>query len=394
MKTLTILGSTGSIGVQALDIIARHPDRFSVFALTAHNNVEKLYEQCVQFRPQYAVMIDEAAAQTLSKKIKANNLTTDVLLGVQALAQVASDDTPDIVLAAIVGSAGLDSTMAAVRAGKRVLLANKESLVMAGALMVSALQVSGAEILPVDSEHNAIFQCLPSDFIPCQDIPKGVDAIVLTASGGPFRQTPIETLASVTPQQAIAHPNWSMGNKISVDSATMMNKGLEVIEAHWLYGLPAEQIEVVIHPQSIIHSMVRMRDGSVLAQMAQHDMRVPIAHVLAWPERITSGVNSLDFTTLGPLEFEKPAVARYPCFALAYDALREGGTAMTLLNAANEVAVAEFLAGRLRFDQISMLVSEVLNQVAAVPADSLEAVICADREAREVALTKMPVFTA
>jgi len=393
MTTLSILGSTGSIGTQALDIIAAHPDRFSVFALSAHRNVEKLYEQCVQFLPQYAVMVDEAAAFALSQKLKTAKLQTEVLVGEQALAQVAADTASNTVLAAIVGSPGLPSTMAAVRAGKRVLLANKESLVMAGALMTSALREYNAEILPVDSEHNAIFQCLPSDFRPGKGRPQGVESIVLTASGGPFRLTPVDALASVTPKQAVAHPNWSMGRKVSVDSATMMNKGLEIIEAHWLFGLPVEQLEVVIHPQSIVHSMVKMQDGSVLAHLAKPDMHVPIAHALAWPDRIASGVSTLDFANIGRLEFEKPSLERYPCLALAYEALRSGAAAMVVLNAANEVAVSAFLDRSLRFDQISQVVSEVLNQLPLSSVETLEAVLDIDHQARRQALRVLGTIT-
>ena len=385
MKNMTILGSTGSIGTQTLDIIATHPDRFSVFALTAHRNVDRLYEQCFQFHPQYAVMVDDNAALKLSQKIKAAKLQTEVLAGKKALVQVAADSASDTVMAAIVGGAGLHSTMAAIRAGKRVLLANKESLVMAGALMVSALREHAAEILPVDSEHNAIFQCLPCDFQAGKGRPRGVESIVLTASGGPFRLTPVEVLASVTPEQAVAHPNWSMGRKVSVDSATMMNKGLEVIEAHWLFGLPAEQIDVVIHPQSVVHSMVNMLDGSVLAHFAKSDMHVPIAHALAWPDRIDSGVSALDFAKVGPLEFEKPSLERYPCLGLAYEALQAGGTAMVLLNAANEVAVSAFLEGNLRFDQISCVVTEVLNQTPVTCVDTLDTIMLADQISRKEA---------
>ena len=383
-RTLAILGATGSIGASTLDVLARHPERFRVAALTAHRRVVPMTEACLRFRPRYAVMTEEASAATLRTELRRAGLDTEVLAGAEGLAAVATLPEVDSVMAAIVGAAGLRPTLAAARAGKRVLLANKEALVMAGRLFMDAVRDSGARLLPIDSEHNAILQSLPPDF--SGDLrAAGVRRILLTASGGPFRSTPLERLAAVTPAQACAHPNWVMGRKISVDSATMMNKGLEVIEAHWLFGAPAEAIEVVIHPQSVIHSMVEYVDGSVLAQLGNPDMRTPIAHALGFPERIESGARALNFFELGALNFERPDLARFPCLALAYQALRAGGSAPAVLNAANEVAVEQFLKGELAFDRIAHLIEDVLSRVDGMPVERLEDVLSADRAAREAA---------
>jgi 1-deoxy-D-xylulose-5-phosphate reductoisomerase len=383
-RTLTILGATGSIGASTLDVLARHPERFRVAALTAQRQVGPMLQACLRFQPHYAVMTEEASASTLRAELRRAGLATEVLAGAEGLAVVATLPEVDSVMAAIVGAAGLRPTLAAARAGKRVLLANKEALVMAGRLFMDAVRDSGARLLPIDSEHNAILQSLPADF--SGDLrAAGVRRILLTASGGPFRSTPLERLAAVTPAQACAHPNWVMGRKISVDSATMMNKGLEVIEAHWLFGAPAEAIEVVIHPQSVIHSMVEYVDGSVLAQLGNPDMRTPIAHALGFPERIESGARALNFFELGALNFERPDLARFPCLALAYQALRAGGSAPAVLNAANEVAVEQFLKGELAFDRIAHLIDDVLSRVDGMPVERLEDVLSADRAAREAA---------
>ena len=383
-RTLTILGATGSIGASTLDVLARHPERFRVAALTAQRQVGPMLQACLRFQPHYAVMTEEASASTLRAELRRAGLATEVLAGAEGLAVVATLPEVDSVMAAIVGAAGLRPTLAAARAGKRVLLANKEALVMAGRLFMDAVRDSGARLLPIDSEHNAILQSLPADF--SGDLrAAGVRRILLPASGGPFRSTPLERLAAVTPAQACAHPNWVMGRKISVDSATMMNKGLEVIEAHWLFGAPAEAIEVVIHPQSVIHSMVEYVDGSVLAQLGNPDMRTPIAHALGFPERIESGARALNFFELGALNFERPDLARFPCLALAYQALRAGGSAPAVLNAANEVAVEQFLKGELAFDRIAHLIDDVLSRVDGMPVERLEDVLSADRAAREAA---------
>ncbi len=373
-RVITVLGATGSVGVSALDVIARHADRYRVFALTAHTNVELLAEQCARFKPACAVVADAAHLDAAKECLR--GLPTQALAGAAALEQVAADERCDTVIAGITGAVGLAPTLAAVRAGKRVLLANKEALVMAGALFMRAVKDSGAVLLPVDSEHNGVFQCL------AQAPAAAVEKIILTASGGPFLDTPASALATVTPAQACAHPNWDMGAKISVDSATMMNKGLEVIEACWLFDLSPEQIEVLVHPQSVLHAMVVLKDGSVLAQLAQPDMRVPIACALAWPERIASGVSALDFTRGVQLQLQAVDEGKFPCLALAWRALRAGGTAIIALNAANEVAVAEFLAGRLRFDQIAEVVQTVVDATKAQPADSLAAITAADAAAR------------
>lgn len=380
VQRLTLLGSTGSIGTSTLDVVARHPQRFEVFALTAHRQWERLLEQVRRFHPRFAVLTEAGAAEQLAEAVRREGLPTQVCQGESALAEVASAREVDSVLAAIVGAAGLKPALAAARAGKRLLLANKESLVMSGALFMQAVQAGGARLLPIDSEHNAVFQCLPNDGGSLAR--RGVRRILLTASGGPFRTRSVESLEEVTPAEACAHPNWVMGRKISVDSATMMNKGLEVIEAHWLFGASPEQIEVVIHPQSVIHSLVEYVDGSVLAQLCNPDMRTPIAHALAWPERIESGVTPLDLVRIGRLDFEAPDPVRFPCLRLAFEALRTGGTAPAILNAANEVAVEAFLAGRLRFRGIPTLIEAVLESVAVTAADSLEAVLAADARAR------------
>ncbi len=384
MKGVTILGSTGSIGVSTLDVIGRHPDRYRVVALTAHRDVERMLEQCQRFHPTVAVMADEAAGRRLAKGLAERGIATEVLCGLRGLETAAAMPGADFVMAAIVGAAGLLPTLAAVRAGKRVLLANKEVLVMAGRLFMQEAESHGTEILPIDSEHNAVFQCLPAERARDLDL-SGVTRILLTASGGPFRNTPLEALAEVTPAQACAHPNWDMGRKISVDSATMMNKGLEVIEAHWLFHAPAEKIQVVLHPQSVIHSMVEYADGSVLAQLGNPDMRTPIAHALAWPERIESGVGSLDLFKVARLDFEAPDLVRFPCLRLAFEAIEAGGSAPAILNAANEVAVAAFLDERLPFTAIAEVVEETLQRLPAAEADSLEHLLQIDSEARGVA---------
>ncbi len=384
MQQVVILGATGSVGASTLDVLARHPAHFQVLALTAQRNVTRLVAQCVQHQPRYAVVADASQRALLEQQLRAAGSATVALGGAEALAQVAALPDTDIVMAAIVGAAGLLPTLAAARAGKRILLANKEALVLAGPLFLAAAQAGGAEILPIDSEHNAIFQCLPAPFVPGQ-APAGVTRIVLTASGGPFRQTPLAELATVTPEAACAHPNWQMGRKISVDSATMMNKGLELIEAHWLFGLPAERLTVLLHPQSLIHSLVEYCDGSQLAQLGQPDMRVPIAHALGWPRRLDSGVARLDLAAAGKLEFSPLDPARYPCLTLAYQALQQGGTAPAVLNAANEVAVAAFLARQLRFTDIATLVAAVLNAHPPTPLAHLETALAADALARQQA---------
>jgi 1-deoxy-D-xylulose-5-phosphate reductoisomerase len=382
---LTILGATGSIGVSTLDVVARHPDRFEVVALTGHSQVEVLAAQCRQFRPAWAVVGSAETAQRLARLLRDAGSRTEVLYGADALAQVASLPEVDAVMAAIVGAAGLPPTLAAARAGKRVLLANKEALVMAGAVFMAEVRRAGALLLPIDSEHNAVFQSMPCNY--SGDMTRGgVRRILLTASGGPFRTASPELLARVTPEQAVAHPNWVMGRKISVDSATMMNKGLEVIEAHWLFNAPADRIDVVIHPQSVIHSLVDYEDGSVLAQLGNPDMRTPIAHALAWPERIDSGVSPLDLFAVGQLNFERPDLARFPCLDLAYRALRAQGNAAAVLNAANEVAVTAFLERRLTFLGIADVIAATLDVVAAAPVDDLAAVLEADRQGRAAAL--------
>ena len=383
-QKITVLGATGSIGMNTLDVVARHPERFEIVALCAHSQHQRLLEQCVQFRPSYAVLVNPESAAKLTRAIKQMGLKTEVLVGTEALEKVASLPEVDSVMAAIVGAAGLRPTLAAARTGKRVLLANKEALVMAGPIFMNAIKQSKAMLLPIDSEHNAIFQSLPMNFT--RDLPKaGVRRIVLTASGGPFRSTPLKKLEHVTPDEACAHPNWIMGRKISVDSATMMNKGLEVIEAHWLFGASADDIEVVIHPQSVIHSMVVYNDGSVIAQLGNPDMRTPIAHALGFPDRIEAGVAPLSLPEIGRLEFMEPDYGRFPCLKLAYQALRQGGTAPAILNAANEVAVESFLNCSLSFLQIPTLIESILNEVEIDSILSLEDVLAADANARKIA---------
>ncbi|MBA1443645.1 MAG: 1-deoxy-D-xylulose-5-phosphate reductoisomerase [Chromatiales bacterium] len=381
MKGLTVLGSTGSIGLSTLDVVARHPERYRVVALTANRDVDGLLGQCLSFKPQIAVMADATSAAELAKRLAEKSSDVEVLSGVAGLEQVAAMPEADYVMAAIVGAAGLLPAMAAVRAGKRILLANKEALVVSGHLFMEAAEVHAAEILPIDSEHNAVFQCMPADFQRGLE-QVGVRKILLTASGGPFRTMPLEGLKTVPPEQACAHPNWDMGRKISVDSATMMNKGLEVIEACWLFHTSPQQIQVVLHPQSVIHSMVEYNDGSVLAQLGNPDMRTPIAHALAWPERIDSGVDRLDLFQVARLDFVAPDLERFPCLRLAYEAIEAGGTAPAVLNAANEVAVQAFLEGRLGFLGIPALVERTLDALEVMPADSLEQLLDQDHQAR------------
>jgi 1-deoxy-D-xylulose-5-phosphate reductoisomerase len=384
---VAVLGSTGSIGASTLDVLGRHPDRFRVVALAAHRNVERIAEQCQRFRPDYAALSEPAAAAELATRLAACGLATRVLAGEAALEELAALPEAGYVMAAIVGAAGLRSTLAAARAGKRLLLANKESLVMAGPLVMQAVRKSGALLIPIDSEHNAIFQCLPQGGSSGggSGVPVGVRRLLLTASGGPFLDWPPAALASVTPEQACAHPNWVMGRKISVDSATLMNKGLELIEACALFGLPPERIEIVIHRQSIVHSLVEYLDGSVLAQLGSPDMRTPIAQALAWPERIASGVQSLDLIKVGKLEFRAPDAARFPCLALAPAAIRQGGLMPAILNAANEVAVQSFLDGRLNFLDIPAVIETVMNDVRGGAVTDLETVLGVDARAREAA---------
>ena len=379
---ITILGATGSVGVSTLDVVSRYPERFRVVALTAHTDIDTLAAQCRQFLPQYAVMADPAAAEQLEQRLR--NMAPDVrvLAGSDALVEVVGLPEVDYVMAAIVGAAGLLPSLEAARKGKHVLLANKEALVMSGALFMQAVRDNNAILLPIDSEHNALLQCMPDGY-RAGTVPPGVSSITLTASGGPFRETPVSKLASVTPEQACAHPNWDMGRKISVDSATMMNKGLEVIEAGWLFDLPVENIRVVLHPQSILHSMVEYSDSSVLAQLGNPDMRIPISHALGWPDRIVSGAEPLDIVAIGQLQFSEPDLERFPCLALAFDAWRAGGTAPALLNAANEVAVQAFLDRQLAFTDIPRVIAYVMDHCDVQDAGSLEAVLGADARARE-----------
>ena len=389
---VTILGSTGSIGQSTLDVISRHPDRFSVYALTAHSRIDLLVEQALRTLAAVIVVPDDAAAARFRAIWPAGARLPDIRVGAQALAETAADPGCDTVMAAIVGAAGLPGALAAARAGKRVLLANKEALVAAGSLFMGAVRESGAELLPIDSEHNAIFQCLPHDGRASapQGPAAGVRRLILTASGGPFRTRDWSDLHEVTPAQACAHPNWSMGRKISVDSATMLNKGLEVIEAHWLFAMPPDRINVVIHPQSVVHSMVEYEDGSVVAQLGQPDMRTPIAYGLGFPDRIASGVGLLDLATSGRLDFETPDLGRFPCLALAFDALRAGQTACIALNAANEVAVDAFLAGRLRYTAIAGMIGDTLDWQAGqrtCAIESIDDVLELDRRARNFCLS-------
>lgn len=383
-QVLTILGSTGSIGESTLDVVSRHPEKFRVFALAGHRQVDKLAAQCKQFRPEYAVVGDAGHAAELEKKLKQEGIDTQVLYGAQALIDVASADEVSGVMCAIVGAAGLPSALAAARKGKTIYLANKETLVVSGALFMETARQNGATVLPIDSEHNAIFQVLPRDYTGRLN-EHGINSIILTASGGPFLNADLSTFDSITPEQAVKHPNWSMGRKISVDSASMMNKGLELIEAHWLFNCPPEKLEVVIHPQSVIHSMVRYRDGSVLAQLGNPDMRTPIAYCLGLPERIDSGVGELDFGALSALTFQEPDFDRFPCLKLAYQAMNAGGVAPCVLNAANEVAVAAFLDKRIKFTDIAKVVAHCLAQDFSDGHHDIESLLAQDAQTRRQA---------
>jgi 1-deoxy-D-xylulose-5-phosphate reductoisomerase len=390
-QNLAILGATGSIGLNTLDVAARHPQRFRIFALSANERIDELAELCLRHQPRYAVVAQAFQAEVLGKRLRPG--TTEILVGAQGLECIAAHAETDCVMAAIVGAAGLAPTLAAARAGKKLLLANKEALVMAGPLFMQAVRASHATLLPIDSEHNAVFQCLPDSFAG-NIAGHGVRRVLLTASGGPFRETALEQLRSVTPEQACAHPNWVMGRKISVDSATMMNKALEIIEAHWLFGAQAEQIEVVVHPQSVVHSMVEYADGSVIAQLGNPDMRTPIAHALAHPERIEAGVSSLDLSRIGRLDFSAPDFARFPALRLGYRALKEGGTSPATLNAANEVAVAAFLERRLPFLAITAVIEAVMNELTPRALTRLDDVLDADATARRHAERQVGVIAA
>lgn len=380
-QVLTILGSTGSIGESTLDVVARHPDKFRIFALAGHKQVAKLARQCERFKPRFAVVADAEHAGQLEQYLKSAGCQTEVLYGGQALIDVASATEVTGVMAAIVGAAGLPSALAAAKAGKTIYLANKETLVVSGALFMETARENGAKVLPVDSEHNAVYQVLPQDYSGRLNV-HGIQSIILTASGGPFLDTDLSTFDDITPEQAVKHPNWSMGQKISVDSATMMNKGLELIEAHWLFNCPPDKLEVVIHPQSVIHSMVRYLDGSVLAQMGNPDMRTPIAYCLGLPERIESGVGALDFGKLSALTFREPDLNRFPCLKLAYDAMYAGGGAPCVLNAANEEAVAAFLAGKARFTDIARIVAHCLAQDFSDGLKDIESLLAQDAQTR------------
>ncbi|MEY4717838.1 MAG: hypothetical protein RL563_456 [Pseudomonadota bacterium] len=387
MKGICILGATGSIGVSTLDVVARHPDQYRVVALTANGNIDALFDQCMIFHPDYAVVADETKVSTFRDRIAASTFPDiQVLAGAKALETVSTLDSVDAVMAAIVGAAGLLPTLAAAKAGKTVLLANKEALVMSGQIFMKAVADSGAVLLPIDSEHNAIFQCMPAGYTTGHRAHQA-RRILLTASGGPFRKTPLEQLPDVTPEQAVAHPKWDMGRKISVDSATMMNKGLELIEACLLFNIDPDAIQVVIHPQSIIHSMVDYVDGSVLAQMGNPDMRTPIAHAMAWPERFESGVDPLDIFQVAHMDFERPDLQRFPCLRLAYEAIKAGGIMPTVLNAANEIAVDAFLNEKVRFTDIALIIERSMESFSPEVADSLEAILLADSNARVVALS-------
>ncbi|BBB15345.1 1-deoxy-D-xylulose 5-phosphate reductoisomerase [Candidatus Rickettsiella viridis] len=385
MKALTILGSTGSIGVNTLDIIGQYPDRFKVIALTAHHNIELLFKQCIHYKPAYAVVSTEKLADNLQQRLRERSLNTEVLFGAKALADVASLSEVDTVMAAIVGAAGLLPTLAAIKAKKQILLANKEALVMAGPLFIEEAKRAQVTLLPIDSEHNAIFQCLYGRFEPGIP-PKEVSKIILTASGGALRNKPLAQLKDTTPLEACQHPNWVMGQKINIDSATLMNKGFEVIEAHFLFGLSPDQIDVVLHPQSIIHSLVEYRDGSMLAQLSSPDMRIPISYALAWPERLENSATHLDLLKVAQLDFKPIEEARYPCLGLAMQALKIGGTATTILNAANEIMVQAFLEGKIRFTEIASLNQQVLEKIHSCPVVSVEAIVEDDSFARAVAL--------
>ncbi|MEQ1620358.1 MAG: 1-deoxy-D-xylulose-5-phosphate reductoisomerase [Methylococcales bacterium] len=384
MKGICILGATGSIGVSTLDVVARHPDLYKVIALTANNNIDLLFEQCLQHRPKVVVVVDADKADSFKAKLQNSDIPDiKVLSGAAALEEVAVLVEVDSVMAAIVGAAGLLPTLAAAKVGKTILLANKEALVMSGAIFLKAVTDSGADLLPIDSEHNAIFQCMPAGYRTGIHA-KTARRILLTASGGPFREMPIEKMADVTPAQAVAHPNWDMGKKISVDSATMMNKGLEMIEACLLFNMAPEQIEVVIHPQSVIHSMVDYVDGTVLAQMGNPDMRVPIAHAMAWPDRFESGVEPLNIFDVKRMDFEKPDLQRFPCLRLAYEAIAAGGIMPTVLNAANEIAVDAFLNERVRFTDIPVIIERTMHKFKATPADTLDIILETDQQARVI----------
>jgi len=382
---VAILGATGSIGINTLDVIQRNPARYRVVALTAHRDVERMVQLCHQYHPAYAVMADPAAAERLQNALHDAAGQVRVLGGAEALCEVVALAEVDTVMAAIVGAAGLLPTLEAARRGKRILLANKEALVMSGARFMQEIKQGGAVLLPVDSEHNALFQGMPANYAPGSGRPEGVTKIMLTASGGPFRNTPPAQLSNITPEQACAHPNWAMGRKISVDSATMMNKGLEVIEACWLYAMPANDVQVVIHPQSVVHSMVQYQDGSVLAQLGNPDMRTPIAHCLGWPQRIDAGVEALDMLAVGRLDFEAPDLQRFPCLRLAQEACRAGGTSAAILNAANEIAVQAFLEGQLGFTDIPAVIETVLEKLTPGDAGSIDAILADDTRARDCA---------
>ncbi len=383
MKGLCVLGATGSIGVSTLDVAARHPDLYEIVVLTANGNIDALYQQCLQYKPQYAVVADEEKGKIFKQQIAVSPVANiKVLIGSQALEEVAILDEVDSVMAAIVGAAGLLPTLAAAKAGKTVLLANKEALVMSGDIFLQAVSESGAKLLPIDSEHNAIFQCMPAGYETAHQ-EKQVRRILLTASGGPFRQTPVDQLVNVTPEQAVAHPNWDMGRKISVDSATMMNKGLELIEACLLFSVSSDKIQVVIHPESIIHSMVDYVDGTVLAQMGNPDMRIPIAHAMAWPERFDSGAEPLDIFKVEQLNFEQPDLQRFPCLRLAHQAIDAGGIMPAVLNAANEIAVEAFLQEQIRFTDIPVVIEKCMQKFNPEKADSLDAILQADNFARD-----------
>lgn len=384
MKGICILGATGSIGVNTLDVVTRHPDKYKIIALSANSQVDRLVEQCEKYQPEYAVIADDNVKEELISKLKSKNISIQVLSGIEGLETIASLPQVDYVMAAIVGAAGLKPTLAAARAGKRILLANKEALVMSGQIFMDEVKKNNAELLPIDSEHNAIFQCMPEDYEKGL-VESGITKILLTGSGGPFRTRSLDELENVTPDEACAHPNWSMGRKISVDSATMMNKGLELIEACWLFNATPDDIQIVVHPQSVIHSMVQYADGSVLAQLGQPDMRTPIAHALSWPERIESGVEKLDLFSVAKLEFEQPDYERFPCLRLAEEAIRAGGTAPAILNAANEIAVASFLDNQLSFTDIPFVVEQTLSNVVSRPALSLTEILEDDLTARKEA---------
>ncbi len=393
MKGICILGATGSIGVSTLDVVARHSNLYKVIALTANTNIDTLFQQCLEHRPEVVVVVNEAKAQVFEEQLKNTPIANiKVLSGAKALEQVATLDNVDSVMAAIVGAAGLLPSLAAAKAGKTILLANKEALVMSGAIFMQAVADSGAQLLPIDSEHNAIFQCMPAGYKTGMQA-KQARRILLTASGGPFRETPVEQLVNVTPAQAVAHPNWDMGRKISVDSATMMNKGLEMIEACILFNMTPDQIQVVIHPQSVIHSMVDYVDGTVLAEMGNPDMRIPIAYSMAWPDRFDSGVEPLNIFDVGRMDFQEPDLERFPCLRLAYEAIAAGGIMPTVLNAANEIAVEAFLNEAVRFTDIPVIIEQCMKQFEAKVADTLEIILEADQQARLVSSQIIAEFT-